>query len=253
MKIATHVLLFNQDKWIMKNIENAYNYVDKIYISYSEKPWNYNINARNQYKNIINLDIIKNSKFFDKIVLIEGDWNTEEEQRNTCIEFAKKDNIDYLITHDADEFYTNSGFRDLVKGIIDNPEFDYYTTPWVTFWKDFDNVICDDKNNLVIGYPEIAINLNRGIKFKRCRIPTGDKIKRLNSLCYHASYVLSDDECLTKINTWGHSHQFDTKKWYNDKWLNWNESVTCLHPISPCIWFNTKKYDINDLPEILKK
>ena len=93
MKIATHVVLFGQDKWIMKNIENSYPHVDKIYIAYSEKPWGYNPKARNIYKNSFDLNIIKNSQYIDKITIIEGDWLTEEAQRNACVNKAKEDEI----------------------------------------------------------------------------------------------------------------------------------------------------------------
>jgi hypothetical protein len=72
----------------------------------------------------------------------------------------------------------------------------------------------------------------------------------MDVICHHASYVLTDEECWEKINTWGHAHQFDTKKWYNEKWLNWNENVLNLHPISPEEWHKTKKYN-KILPEIL--
>ena len=74
MKFATHIALFGQDKWIMKNIENAYSHVDVIYIAYSKLPWSYNPMARQEYKNSFDLNKIKNSKFFDKINIIEGDW-----------------------------------------------------------------------------------------------------------------------------------------------------------------------------------
>jgi hypothetical protein len=33
IKIATHQCVFNQDKLLLKNIENSYPFVDKIYIS----------------------------------------------------------------------------------------------------------------------------------------------------------------------------------------------------------------------------
>jgi hypothetical protein len=251
MKFATHILLFNQDKWIIQNIENSGHFVDKIYISWSDKPWNYNKNARNDFKNNTNLDILKKSKYYDKIVIIKGVWDTEHEQRNACVDMAIKDGIDYLITHDADEFYTYDDFNKLLNDIKKNPDFDYYTTPWVTFWKDLNNIMFRENGETIMGHPEIAINLNRNVRFVSLRKPSGNKVKQLNSLCYHASYVLSDDECWSKINTWGHSHQFNTKSWFDNKWLNWKPGDTCMHPITPCLWYGTKYFDKSELPEVL--
>lgn len=252
MKIATHVLLFNQDKWILKNIENSAPFVDKIYVSWSELPWDYNKNARVQFKNKSDLSILEQSPYIDKIEIVSGVWDKDEDQRNACLDTAKRDGMDYLLIHDADEFYTKSDFQKLIDGIKSNPDYDYYTTPWITFWKNFDNVISTKEGDIICGYPEVALNIKRGNRFVRCRRPNGSKIKRLDSLCHHASYVLTDDECWYKINTWGHAHQFNTKLWFDNKWLKWTDETIGLHPITPNAWYTTKKYD-NDLPEVLQK
>src|SRR5258708_21945464 len=121
MKIATHVLLFGQEKWIMRNIENAYPHVDKIYVAYSAHPWAYNPDAKNLYKDTFDLNIIRKSKFRDKVTIIDGAWKTEEEQRNTCVDLARAQGMDYLIIHDADEFYYHNQFEDAIKEIKANP------------------------------------------------------------------------------------------------------------------------------------
>ena len=252
MKIASHVLLFNQQKWILKNIENSAPYVDKIYVSYSKHPWNYNKKDRDKFINTADLSILKESKYFDKIEIIEGKWDLDEDQRNACLDKAKADGFDYLITHDADEFYTDSDFSKMIQTVKENPDHDYYVCDWITFWKDINHVICNQNMDIKIGEPEIVVNLNRNNRFTRCRIPSGkDRFKIKDILCYHTSYVLTDGECWSKINTWGHAHQFDTKKWYDTKWLNWNENIENLHPISPKAWKKAIKFN-GDLPKELK-
>lgn len=250
MKIASHVLLFNQDKWILKNIENSAPFVDKIYVAWSELPWEYNKNARKTFRNKSQLSILDKSPHKDKIEIIKGIWSTDEAQRNACLDAAKRDGMDYLLIHDADEFYTEKDFKKLIDGIKQNPDYDYYTTPWISFWKDFEHIIIKKNNDIILGYPEVAINLNREHRFVRCRKPSGTKVKQLNSLCHHASYVLTDEECFTKINTWGHAHEFNTQVWYETKWLNWTTETTSLHPISPNEWWTTKKYE-SKLPKVL--
>lgn len=253
MKFATHVVLFGQDKWIMKNIENSYPHVDKIYIAYSKLPWGYNPSARNQYTNSFDLDKIRTSRFFDKINIIEGDWMTEEAQRNACVEQAKKDKINYLMIHDADEFYFNNDFSKIVNFINTNPNFDVYKCAWVNFWKGLDYITLSDKGENIVGYPQVVINLDRGVRFKNKRTPTGSSITNINSdvVCHHASYALTDSELLTKLQTWGHHNDFNIKEWYNEVWLKWDINSTNLHPVSPSAWSKAVKYT-KPLPEILR-
>lgn len=252
MKIATHVLLFNQDKWILRNIEMIAPFVDKIYIAWSEYPWTYNPNARSQFKNSSNPGILKQSKYYDKIKLITGVWNLDEDQRNACLDAAKHDGIDYLLIIDADEFYCNEDLIKLISLIKENPDYEYYITPWITYWKDFNHVIVTSNGNHINGHPEICVNLRYNNRFVRCRRPSGSRIKQLNVMCGHASYVLTNEECWSKINTWGHAHQFNTAWWYENKWLNWNENTIDLHPISPSAWKKAiKRPESIELPELL--
>lgn len=252
MKIATHILCFNQDKWLMSHLEMVGDIVDKIYISYSEIPWSYNKKARTEFKNTFNPNVVEKCRNFDKIEIIKGEWELEEEQRNSCLTKAKNDNMDFLLIIDADEFYTKEDLTNMIENIKSNPQYDYYTTSWVSFWKDFNYIIENDNGDTTLGYPEVAINLKNNNNFIRCRKPSGNKILQMNYKCFHASFVLNDIDCWCKINTWGHSHQFDTFKWYQDKWLKWEENMIDLHPILPSAWKKAVKYN-GQYPEILKK
>lgn len=254
MKIATHVLLFGADKWIMRNIENAYPHVDKIYVSYSYVPWTYNPNARSQYKNTFDIQTILTSKFIDKIVLVCANWDTEEEQRNECVDLAIKDGMDYLIIHDADEFYFHDQFRNAIEEIKNNPDHDYYEIAWYCFWKSFKNLLLNSDGNEITGYPQFAINLKRGVRFQRKRCPTKLDYYRIPSsvaICFHGSYVLTNEELLQKINTWGHTNEFDKHHWFNQIWLRWNREMTNLHLVSPSAWQRAVEFN-RDLPEVIK-
>jgi len=251
MKFATHIVLFGQDKWIMKNIENSYSHVDKIYIAYSDKPWAYNPKARDEYKNSFDLNLIKNSKFYDKITIIIGDWLTEEDQRNACVNRAKVDGIDYLMIHDADEFYFHNDFEKIKNFIIDNPNYDIYTCGWISFWKSFNYITVPQSLDKIIGNPQIFINLKNGTSFERKRKPVGNKIINIpDIICFHASYVLSNLELYEKLKTWGHHNDFNVDVWYNDIWLKWHPDMINMHPINPSAWY--KAIEFNDkLPEVL--
>lgn len=254
MKFATHILLFGQEKWVLRNLENVYPHVDKIYASYSPVPWLYNRNARIDYKNTFDLDLIRNSKFIDKIEIIEGVWDTDEAQRNSCAEAAFRDGMNYLFTIDADEFYFHKDLEKIKEQIVNNPDHDYYKAYWICFWKNFSHCLIDQNNSIHIGTPEICINLKKDVRFNRCRIPNKSDwfmIPLENGVCYHGSYVLTDDEVWKKINTWGHAHQFNTKEWFEQKWLNWNKDSKNLHPISPSAWSQAVEFK-GELPEVIK-
>ena len=252
MKIAVHILFFNQTKWILKALSNCGPFVDKIYIAWSKNPWSYGKNSKN-FKNNSDLEILKKSEFYHKIETITGEWKLDEEERNECLKRAKNDNMDYLITQDADEFYTFDGYKKLIESIKNNPDYDYYTTPWICFWKDFKHVLVAEDNNIINGYPEIAINLRKNIKFIRCRRPNSTNHKRLDSICYHMCFVFDKDEdedCWDKINTWGHSNEFNIDKWYKEKWIKWKPSTENLHPTNPKAWAKAIEYT-GILPEVL--
>jgi len=252
-KIATHVVLFGQDKWIMRNIENAYPHVEKIYVAYSDKPWAYNPNARSQYTNSFDLNVLRNSKYTDKIHIIEGVWDTEEQQRNACAEQAQKDGMEFMLIHDADEFYHHTDFGNLLKYIQQNQNYDYYKVAWYCFWKNFNYVLLGSDRDKIVGYPEFAINLKRGVRFSSKRKPVQTIFKIIPpefGICYHGSYVLTNDELLQKINTWGHTNDFNKERWYTDKWLKWKEGDRDLHLVTPSAWSEAVWFDGN-LPEVI--
>ena len=252
MKFATHVLFYNVDQFILKNIDNSGPHVDRIYVSYSKKPWVYNKKARKNFSNASNLDLLKQSIYYNKITIIEGDWEYDEDQRNACLTKAKIDGIDYLINHDADEFYFHQDFIKMIEEVKENPNYDYYVTPMISFWKTLDYIVITQNGDKILGYPELIVNLKKPQKFVRARRLSGNSKYELSSLCYHASFVLTNEECWDKINTWGHTHQFKLKKWYNNKWLKWDIETENLHPVNPKVWAKAVKYD-GVLPEVLSE
>lgn len=251
IKIATHQCVFSQDKWILKNIENSYPYVDKIYISYSQLPWDYNKSARENYENNTNIDEIKNSPFYDKVEIIYGDWLTETEQRNSCVDKAIMDGFDILIIQDTDEFYLSDDYLKIINYMNENPNFDVYKCGWYSFWKTLEWIVVGEQMQEIIGYPQIAINLKRGIRFHDRRNPNSINEAIIpDVMCYHLSFVLTDEECFRKLKTWGHSHEFNVDIWYQEKWVEWTPESLNLHPIYPPGWYKTVK-NTHPLPKEL--
>ena len=154
--------------------------------------------------------------------------------------------------HDADEFYFHDDFERIKYFIINHPGYDIYTCGWISFWKSFKYITVLQDLNKIVGYPQIFINLKKGIRFKNKRNPTGDQIITIpNVICYHASYALTDDELKEKLRTWGHYNDFNIDAWYNNVWLKWTLNMTNMHPVNPSAWYKAIEFN-EKLPEVLK-
>jgi hypothetical protein len=240
-------------------IENTANYVDKIYLSHSDIPWR---NARTGVRESIVSDfdeaIIARSTHRDRITLISGRWDSEEEQRQEALLCAKRDGIDYLIIQDADEFYLPEEFKRNLDGIRRNPNHPTYTCPWVVFWKSLDYVvelrqIGPGVGGIINTCPNFAVNTRwPDISFSKARLVNfSNNAFRLPGLCLHLAWVLSDDEVLSKVKTWAHSHQFNADKWYFHKWRAWQPQMKNIGHITRYNYRQAVRFEC-DLPKELE-
>jgi hypothetical protein len=251
MKLAVQILLFGQEKWIMRTLENAYDNVDHIYIAYSKSPWTYNPHARENYTNSFDLERITTSRFMDKITIIEGDWFTEESQRNACLNAAEADQYQYMMIQDADEFYSDSDYQKIKDFIKKNPNHNTYTAHMYNYWKSFKHIILGPHGQKTTGEANIVVNI-ANTRFVNKRNPRhGSKVNIPDVICYHGSYVLTNEELLEKFKTWGHHNDFDIHRWYRDVYVNWKLEDVNLHPLEPHCWSRVVEYD-GELPDIIK-
>lgn len=253
MKLATYVIAYNQGKWIMRNLENSYPYVDHIYVLYSKLPLTHNKKARETLRNEFDINIIKNSKYMDKITIIEGVWDTDTEMRNVALKKAKEDKIDYLMSHDADEYFFNGDFLKIRDAIKNNPDYIMYEIDHYVFWKSFKYRIIDiNKEHGVAGRMQTIVNVNKVDNYDYIRdVYWGDHALIENVKCYHGSYVLTDEECYKKICSFGHAADFDIDKWYNEVWLKWTPKSRDFHPIWPWCWDHVEEFK-GELPEVIR-
>jgi hypothetical protein len=262
MKFGVLMLYFNAERTISRCIDNCAPFVNTIYISYSPEPFSkYNSRARELHKNQSSLEVVKKSRYSNKIKIIQGVWDSEEDQRNAVVDLARTDGIDYLIVQDPDEFYLPEAYQKNIQGILQQPAYPFYYVPWINFWKNLQTVavgrenIWGTKKTIYSDCPNFAINLRDfpDLKFvdKRGVNAPYNQCLKLNGLCYHLSYVYSDTELQTKIQTWGHSHQVSAN-WFYYKWLGFDRNRTrFIHPIAGPSWLKAKKF-LGVLPDELK-
>jgi hypothetical protein len=252
MKYGRLMLAYNQNRWLQMAIDNCANHVDKIYIVYSEFPWNkYNRISRKQFKNNTDISVIENSIYKDKIVLIKGTWTSDEDQRNAGVARAKDDNIDILLIQDTDEFFFKDDYQVLKNDIEANPKFDEYSIKWILFWKSWKYTINHRTQGILSGPTSIAMNIkyNPDVRFSTCRNVKSRNRFTVSPTLYHGAYILSDEEVYEKIHTWGHSHQIN-RNWYENKWKKWTIDTREIHPCWPKEWKNAIIYD-GKLPETI--
>ena len=253
-KLALQVLYYNCQDWILPMLHNCGPFVDKIFVSYNPYPWTYNKEAREKYKNRADKNVVFQSKYASKIQLVEGVWPTEEAQRNHVLQLARKEGFDFMIVQDADEFYLPEDYQTNIRQMIDAPENLYYRNPWKLFWKDFTHVILFDevhgeRNTTTNFNPCFAVNLKKEVHFTRNRLVNTTDARMLEGLCLHMSYILSDEEVLEKLNTWGHAQDVKhLQKWYRFKWLGWDEHTIFINPMNPVGWLKAIPYH-GRLPE----
>lgn len=249
---ATYLMTYDQNKWIMRNLENAYSHVDQIYVMHSHLPWGYKPEARKTYTNSFDINIIKQSKYMDKITILEGDWLSDTEQRNFCLQFAKKQGIDYLMVHDADEFYFHDDFEKLIEFVKNNPVYDVFAINLYAFWRSFKYILIDPYKGKIGGTNQTIVNLHTVDKYDYIRdVHNVNMITVPDIIQYHGSYVLTNEEVYKKINMTSHSNDYDGIKWYNEVWLPWTIESKNLHPIWPWMWTHCEIFN-EPLPECIQ-
>jgi len=260
-RFAAMILLFDCDQFILRAIENCAPFAEKVYISYSPLPWSaYNHSAREEHQNPSKPAILEKSNFRTKIELVTGVWDTDEAQRTEVLNRARQAGFDYLIIQDADEFYTTEDYEENIITIEKHPNYTNYQTPWIKFWKTTKHVLearedLGGRNTIYGLCGNFAINLKKRddlcLTFARMTNHMEDSLI-LPGLCFHLSWVMSDEQVRRKINTWSHSHQVRKEYWWRYKWLGWREGSVNLNPVGmPGLFTRAVRY-IGPLPKEIR-
>ena len=233
MKIAAHVLGYNVTRFLKPVLENLEPHVDKIYIAHAELPFGYIEKSRETNRNPTKIEDIKAASSSNKIEIISGDWKTEDAMRNCCLEKARADGFDWFIIQDADEFYTDSSWKEIKRILHQNKTDDHFITTWYCFWKSSHYVLSDMNGSIKSVNAGFALRCKSNLKFIGRRVCNYSYKKIIDTPCHHYSFVMTNEEMSEKIATWSHAHQLFSKSWYKCKWLNWTESTKWLNPIVP--------------------
>lgn len=244
MKIAAHVLAYDVDRFINAMLRNLGPWVDRIYLAYPDRPFGYVASSRETKKNPTALEAIDFGAYADKIEVLRGDWEKEEDTRNACLERAKADGYDWLIIQDADEFYTSSRWQNIVAVLRRDEDVELYRTTWFTFWKSSRYVLKFANGTTKSANAGFALRCLPHLRFVDRRQSNAAKSALIDEPCFHYGYVKSDAEMLEKVQTWSHAHEVvSMQTWYDLKWRLWKPSTKYLSPTDPTAWACAIEFD----------
>lgn len=239
MNIGVITVAFNEKELIVPCIKQFDGFNLPHLILVSKKPW------RGQHVMDETWALAKMAVRNGEVIV--GEWPGQAEQFNDGLETLQKDGIDWALIVDADEFYTPEDIGRLI-GQIRETEYDaLLATHMNVYWKSPDYMVIPDQYD----YPVIAIKTTKRFKNKR---HVEDNVITTNThrdiTMYHMSYVRTHDQMKKKIETFEHSHEFDTEQWFYDTWTWWNPDATNLHPTVPQQF---EKAIYNPAPDVLRK
>jgi hypothetical protein len=233
MRIAAHFLAYNVSRFIKPVLENLEPHVDKIYVAYSERPFGYLEKSQQTLKNQTSVADICAASESDKIEIIKGNWRTEEEMRNECLVTARTDGFDWLLIHNAGEFYPEASWQRIKQILLQNKSDNHLATTCYSFWKTSHYVLTDLKGAIKSVNNGFAVRCSSDIKLIEGHHSNNQFDKVIDCPCYDYSYVMSDAEMAEKVAALRYTNQFFLNSWYAYKWLNWNESSRWLSPVNP--------------------
>jgi hypothetical protein len=243
MLIAAHVLAYNVSRFFPFVLDNICPHVDKVFIAYPSRPWAYNESSRTTKKNPTTLQNLCSEVWKHKVEIIQGDWERDEDTRNSCLEKAKAEGFEFLITQDADEFYTENSWDQIISFLrAAPPNVDAVCSTWYNFWKSPQYIISDVHGSIKDVNANLALRCRPGVYFQQSRTPNVPSSIVIDAPCYHYGWAMNDEEMQEKLSTWTHTNDFDTARWFRIKWLNWRESTRHLNPHHPFTWYKAVRF-----------
>lgn len=238
MYTAAFCVAYKQEFWIESWIRSVCPQVDLALVMWSSRPWNYNQQARESarpYQEDETYFLVSQAQYeFKNLVLVSGNWETEEEERNEAIRIANKRGVEALWIVDCDEFYTAKAW-DGIKAEVQATNFSfYYTFQHLAVGNPDWNVVT--KGAFSLPYQPAVIRPDRA-KFERARRPDvqdGLVVTKKDVLCYHFSYVVPA-LIQQKVHTFAHSGERDWNKWLKEIGGK-GPGDAIRHPLDPNLW-----------------
>lgn len=218
MRHAVCICVYNETALLRACLKQIPDWVDEIVVLVSQDPWRGN-SSPSAYKTH---DVLRTCK--DKrLKWLVNSWKNEEDQRNFGLGMLY--GYDWVITIDADEYFTKEGWQELKTAMETYGTCNLIVANMKTYWKtpDFRWEPPD------IHKPTIALRPNR-VSFHDKREVTSQMHRILRSPMHHFSWVRTDEEVLQKVQNYMHASDFDGKTWYATVWKGWHKDMINIRP-----------------------
>jgi len=204
-------------------------------VMYAKVPWTYNKEARRLMKPDRTKEILTRLQAeFRKLIVIEGDWDSDTLNRNDALKAAKKRGAGWLLIVDTDEFYYPDDVFRAYEWMMRNPS-EVWQMHHIQLIKNIHWSILTPEGTPVF---QFAIDLSKVRKFKRIRIPeakTSINIPEDVCMCWHFSYLMPFEKLKQKLTTWAHAMEIN-QRWITDVWPNIKPGSRDFHPRDPEAW-----------------
>jgi len=222
MKVSACICVYNETTLLKAALKQYPEWVDRIIVLVSQMPWRGSGTA-DAFKTI---ELLRGWK--DKRVeMVVNNWRNEEDQRNFGLGILA-DN-DWVITMDADEYFTKEGWDELHDSMREWGACDVIVAGMRTYWKSADyRWEPPDMHK-----PTIAVRPKRTSFFDKREV-TANLNRQMRSTMHHFSWVRTDEEVFQKVQNYMHADDFQGMEWYGNIWKAWSEDkakeMTNLRP-----------------------
>jgi glycosyltransferase involved in cell wall biosynthesis len=244
MLVAAQMLGYGINRFLPDCLSHVLPHVDKLFVGYSSRPFSYNKRVRETETNPTPRESFTALSLESRIEIIDGDWATEEDARNACLDAARRQGFDWLLVIDADEFYTEQCWEQLLRSLRASAQRDHIITTWFNFFKSSHYVLVERDGSIKSTNAGFALRCTSNIRFRHRRLTTAERSQVIDCPCHHYGYVMSDAEMRQKISTWSHAADFNRERWYRLKWLNWTLDTRNLHPVVPTAWRKAVRFPL---------
>ena len=134
------------------------------------------------------------------------------------LQLLRERGVDVLVWADSDWILELSEMQRLVETLaVSDPSTTLHQIGGHNYWRDFKH--SEGQRELDIG---IAYNTRLASIFDvACADP--NRVK-LDILCHHPGWVLSEEEIFNKLHSWGHAPYYKARGFYENEWLKKDDS-----------------------------
>ena len=237
-KVLSYIILHQGRPYLAAAVEAILPQVDKLIIFYTPNPsqgFQSEIPCPDTESDLLYEVQRGAGDQLSKIQWIRGNWQNESEHVNAVSAYT--DGYDWLWRLDADEVAPSGIVEEMIRQASATDK-QIFRIPFVHFWRCFYRV-CRDGS-----HPVRLIRLNQG-KGET----TLDSCNQRWEV-YHGGYCQGSKYIRYKLDVSGHRPEF-RPRWYEEVWLkNLQQNV---HPVMHTNHWMPKDFDINNLPDVLKR